>query len=507
MNAMTSLPLYRHAALRRIEATHAADALMQRAGQAAADWAASLAGGQDRAILILAGPGNNGGDAFDMARRLRERSFDLCLVCGGAADTLPPDAAAARQRYLAAGGSMVDDIPEDPRWSLIVDGLFGIGLTRPPEDRYARWIGLANRLAERDACPLLALDCPSGLDTETGTALAPTIRASHTLTFIAAKPGLYTADGPDHCGQIRIADLALDVRAEAEPDGHIISRHDFAERLKPRRRNSHKGSFGNAGILGGAKSMVGAAFLAGRAALKLGAGRTYVGLLDGDAPAVDLQQPELMLRRADTLLQADLQALACGPGLGRSAEALRLLEQSLKAPVHLVLDADALNLLAEDGRLEGNLYNRVGPAILTPHPAEAYRQAYRKPGQQGLHPLRQNYPLRQPAARHHQRHSRFLENGSRDAQSRIAARGSSRPAARVAGTDAGASRSQAPRPAPGTGRRLSCRLPDGRPAPAADSAQPALQCGQIHRTGQRHPGRGAYGRPTGIPGSRHRHRH
>ena len=373
MNAMTSLPLYRHATLRRIEATHAADALMQRAGHAAADWAASLSGEQGRAVLVLAGPGNNGGDAFDMARRLRERFFNICLAFAGDAERLPPDAAAARQRYLAAGGSIVDDIPEDPRWSLIVDGLFGIGLTRPPEGRYARWIGLANRLAERDACPLLSLDCPSGLDAETGIALAPTIRASHTLTFIAAKPGLYTADGPDHCGQIRIADLALDVRAEAEPDGHIVSRHDFAERLKPRRRNSHKGSFGNAGILGGAKSMVGAAFLAGRAALKLGAGRTYIGLLDGDAPAVDLQQPELMLRRADTLLQTDLQALACGPGLGRSSEALRLLEQSLKAPVHLVLDADALNLLAEDGRLEGNLYNRVGPAILTPHPAEAAR--------------------------------------------------------------------------------------------------------------------------------------
>jgi NAD(P)H-hydrate repair Nnr-like enzyme with NAD(P)H-hydrate dehydratase domain len=149
------------------------------------------------------------------------------------------------------------------------------------------------------------------------------------------------------------------------PDGWLLSRDDFAERLKPRRRNTHKGSFGNAGVLGGAKSD-GRRRLSGRScALKLGAGRVYVGLLDGEAPAVDLQQPELMLRRADVLLQTDLQALACGPGLGRSSEALRLLEQSLKAPVQLVLDADALNLLADDGRLEGNLTNRVGPAILT----------------------------------------------------------------------------------------------------------------------------------------------
>ncbi len=370
---MTATALYQYAKLRQIETAHAADALMQRAGLAAADWAAALAGDKNRPILVLAGPGNNGGDAFEMARLLGERFFDISLVFAGDPGKLPADAAAAYQRYVEAGGLATDTILEEPHWSLIVDGLFGIGLTRPPEGRYAQWIATANRLAERDHCPLLALDCPSGLDAETGTALSPAIRASHTLSFIAAKPGLYTADGPDCCGSIRIADLALNALAECPPDGHLVSHRDFAERLKPRRRNTHKGSFGNAGILGGAKSMVGAAFLAGRAALKLGAGRTYLGLLDSEAPAVDLQQPELMLRRADTLLQCDLQALACGPGLGRSSEALRLLEQSLKAPLQLVLDADALNLLAEDGRLEGKLYNRVGPAILTPHPAEAAR--------------------------------------------------------------------------------------------------------------------------------------
>lgn len=370
---MTATALYQTPKLRQIETAHAADALMQRAGLASADWAAALAGEKNRPILVLAGPGNNGGDAFEMARLLGERFFDICLVFAGDPGKLPADAAAACRRYIEAGGHTVDTIPDEPHWSLIVDGLFGIGLTRSPEGRYAQWIATANRLAERDCCPLLALDCPSGLNAETGTALSPTIRASHTLSFIAAKPGLHTADGPDYCGSIRIAELGLDARAERLPDGHLVSRHDFAERLKPRRLNTHKGSFGNAGILGGAKSMVGAAFLAGRAALKLGAGRTYVGLLDSEAPAVDLQQPELMLRRADTLLQCDLQALACGPGLGRSAEALRLLEQSLKAPLQLVLDADALNLLAEDGRLEGNLTNRVGPAILTPHPAEAAR--------------------------------------------------------------------------------------------------------------------------------------
>jgi hydroxyethylthiazole kinase-like uncharacterized protein yjeF len=365
--------LYQSPSLRQIESRHAHEALMQRAGAAAADWAVSLAGERNHPVLILVGPGNNGGDAFEVARLLRQRFFDVRVIFAGDAGKLPTDAAAARQAFSAAGGVTTTSIPDDVRWSLIIDGLFGIGLTRAPEGCYAQWISTANRLAERDNCPLLALDCPSGLNADTGTSFAPCIQASHTITFIAGKPGLLTADGPDCSGEIRVADLALSPANELEPDGHIVTLADFSARLKPRRSNTHKGSFGSVGILGGGKTMVGAAFLAGRAALKLGAGRVYLGLLDADAPTVDLLQPELMMRRADTLLQADLQALACGPGLGRSSEALRLLEQSLKAPVQLVLDADALNMLAEDGRLEGNLYNRVGPAIMTPHPAEAAR--------------------------------------------------------------------------------------------------------------------------------------
>lgn len=365
--------LYQSPSLRQIESRHAHEALMQRAGAAAADWAVCLAGERNHPVLILAGPGNNGGDAFEVARLLRQRFFEVRVVFAGDAGKLPTDAAAARQAFIAAGGVTTTAIPDDIQWSLIIDGLFGIGLTRAPEGSYAQWITTANRLAERDNCPLLALDCPSGLNADTGTSFTPCIQASHTITFIAGKPGLLTADGPDCSGEIRVADLALNPANELEPDGHVVALADFSTRLKPRRNNTHKGSFGSVGILGGGKTMVGAAFLAGRAALKMGAGRVYLGLLDADAPTVDLLQPELMMRRADTLLQADLQALACGPGLGRSSEALRLLEQSLKAPVQLVLDADALNMLAEDGRLEGNLYNRVGPAIMTPHPAEAAR--------------------------------------------------------------------------------------------------------------------------------------
>ena len=357
--------------LRHIEALHATEPLMQRAGLAAADLACELATDRNRPVLVLAGPGNNGGDAIEAARLLRERFFDVRVVFGGKAEALPTDAAAAYRRFTETGGKTLTEIPDEPHWALIVDGLFGIGLRRAPEGRYAEWIAAANRLAEHDNCPLLALDCPSGLDADTGNVLGTAIRASHTITFISGKPGLLTADGPDHSGEVTVADL--DIPPGTPADGKLLSRTDFADRLTPRRRNTHKGSFGSAGILGGGKAMVVAALLAGRAALKLGAGRVYVGLHDPEPPAVDLVQPELMLRRADALWQVELQALACGPGLGQSGEAVRLVEQALKCPLPLVLDADALNILASDGRLEGNLSNRIAPAILTPHPAEAAR--------------------------------------------------------------------------------------------------------------------------------------
>ncbi len=361
--------LYFSRTLRRIEAEHADAPLMQRAGAAAAEWAAQLCDERCPNILVLAGPGNNGGDALEAASLLRQKSFPVTVVLCAAPESLPSDAQAACQRFFAGGGSTVTSIPEHAHWGLIIDGLFGIGLSRAPGERYASLIAAVNR----KNCPILALDCPSGLNADTGFAFSPCIQASHTLTFIGMKPGLLTADGPDHCGEVRLATLDIASSAKNPPDGRQLGTDDFSQHLAPRARNTHKGSFGSVGILGGSKSMLGAALLAGRAALKLGAGRVYLGLLDPDAPAVDVQYPELMLRRADTLLATDLRAVACGPGLGRSSEATRLLEQAIKAPLPLVLDADAINLLAEDGRLEGNLYNRVGPVILTPHPAEAAR--------------------------------------------------------------------------------------------------------------------------------------
>ena len=366
--------LFLSPSLRRLETACADVPLMLRAGTAAAALAHHLQSDDSVPVLVLAGPGNNGGDAFVAARLLRAQGRRVQLVApDGPEHPLPADAQAARAEFLASGGSITTEIPDCATWGLIIDGLFGIGLKRAPAGHHAACITTMNRLAQRDNCPLLALDCPSGLDADSGQAARPTVQATHTLCFIGLHPGLYTNDGPDYSGDIQLAPLDLPLDETIQPDGHLLRRETFAAHLRPRRRNSHKGSYGSVGVLGGSRAMAGAAFLSARAALMLGAGRVYLGLLDADAPSVDLLQPELMLRRPDQLLTADLHALACGPGLGQSSEATDHLEQALKSPLPLVLDADALNLLAHDGRLQGNLYNRIAPALLTPHPAEAAR--------------------------------------------------------------------------------------------------------------------------------------
>ncbi|MDR3352246.1 MAG: NAD(P)H-hydrate dehydratase [Zoogloeaceae bacterium] len=369
---MNITALFFSKSLRRIEAAHGTEGLMGYAGAAAAEFARQLLE-RNAPVLVLVGPGNNGGDALVMARHLRERRVEVCVIMIANPATLPEEAAQAYRDFTAAGGVTHATIPLDCAWGLIVDGLFGIGLARALEHGYAKLVEAANALADEYRCPVLALDVPSGLNADTGLAARPTIHASHTLTFLRAKPGLFTADGPDYCGEIQICDLGLTDGETGAPDGNLVSRKSFARCLVPRRRNSHKGNYGTVGIIGGARSMMGAVILAGRAAIKLGAGRVLLSFLDDRAPQVEFEQPELILRNPETMFEAGLNALVCGPGLGRSLQAAELLERTLATPVPLVLDADALNILAFEEGMQTRVAMHPAPVILTPHPAEAGR--------------------------------------------------------------------------------------------------------------------------------------
>ena len=220
---------------------------------------------------------------------------------------------------------------------------------------------------------MLALDLPSGLDADTGACGGPVVQATHTATFIALKPGLLTADGVDAAGKVTLHDLGIDARAHAPATGAFVTWPVARQWLHRRRRNTHKGSFGTLGIVGGAAGMAGAALLAGRAALFAGAGKVKLGFLVESAPSIDFGQPELMLRTADEVLRGESTALVVGPGAGQSRLAADHLGRALSKPVPMVLDADALNLLALEPGLAGRLRNRGHPTLLTPHPAEAAR--------------------------------------------------------------------------------------------------------------------------------------
>ena len=366
-----SQPIYDTTAMRDIESRHAGSepSLMERAGAAAVLQALTFVAPDGPPPLIACGPGNNGGDGFVVARLLRERGITPVVVFAGDEAKLPSDARQALARYRGAGGAISDEIPQRP-FSLAVDALFGIGLLRPLEGAFATLVARINGLG----CPVLALDLPSGLCADTGRVLGCAVRADATATFIALKPGLLTLDGPDQCGAISVCDLDLAPESTLPARGRSVTPELFASRLKPRPKNSHKGMMGGVGILGGAPGMAGAALLAGRAALKLGAGRVYVGLLDGTALAVDTGQPELMLRRpAEMLSPGCVTALAVGPGLGQGAEARDLLKQALSTDLPLVLDADALNLLAAHPVLAKQVRRRTAATLITPHPLEAAR--------------------------------------------------------------------------------------------------------------------------------------
>jgi hydroxyethylthiazole kinase-like uncharacterized protein yjeF len=276
----------------------------------------------------------------------------------------------AYRAFIAAGGATVAVAPRT-RPALVVDGIFGIGLTRSPGPPYAALVEWANG----SDGPILALDVPTGLDAVTGTAHAPTIRASATVTFIALKAGLLTGDGPDYSGAVSVQTLGLTAGAGAH--GHRLDWPVLAATLPPvlarRARNVNKGTFGTLGILGGTEGMAGALILAGRAAMRTGAGKVWLGFLMADPPKLDTGMPELMLRHAGTVLDAQPDALVVGPGLGTSDAARSLLLRALALPVPVALDADALNLIARDPALRAATQARTAPTLATPHPGEAAR--------------------------------------------------------------------------------------------------------------------------------------
>lgn len=373
------LPVYFTQEIREIEQLAAAlphpPCLMEKAGLAAARIAHDkLLGNDKNKVLVLAGPGNNGGDAFVTARYLHNWGYQVTTVFTGERAKLSQDAKQALENWLSTGGELHSAMPPAGQWHLIIDGLFGIGLDyqkHPLNEKYQQLIQTVNSMH----LPVLALDLPSGLSADSGIAPYAAIKATITATFIGLKPGLLTQAGCEYAGEIILCGLDLEAASLKSAQSWLLDQ-TMAKRLlpSPRPASSHKGMFGSIGIIGGAAGMVGAALLAGSAALKLGAGRIYLGLIAEQPLSIDPTQPELMLRPAEELFELNhLNCLIVGPGLGKEIAACLCLERALLTSLSLVLDADALNLIASHSDLAKILRTRPAPVVLTPHAAEAAR--------------------------------------------------------------------------------------------------------------------------------------
>ena len=386
ISRLQSYPLFDSAATRVLEQATgrllAPHTLMQRAGLAVAKLALALVP-HARTVWVACGPGNNGGDGLEAALHLHRSGKKVVVTWSGDETRMPPDALSALLRARSAGVVFFGAPP--PHWDCCIDALLGTGLRGGSQGRIADWI----RLMNHSLAPILAVDVPTGLSPDTGQYAMPSVaenlypdcaKASFTLSLMTLKPGLFTAAGRDKAGEVWFSDLGVELplnplvlqgQATAGQTPCALLGGPPAMRVRP--HASHKGSYGDVTVIGGARGMTGAALLAASAALNGGAGRVFLGLLDDDTLCVDPLQPELMIRLVDTL---DLSAgvIVCGCGGGQLVTAW--LPNVLSSASHLVLDADALNGISGDAQLQSKLaarYGRAQQTVLTPHPLEAAR--------------------------------------------------------------------------------------------------------------------------------------
>ncbi len=341
--------------------------LMRRAGQAA--WREVLEHWpQAQRVLVVCGPGNNGGDGYEIACHAQEAGRWVCVV------RLPAHAprSACAQRacadYEAAGGQIVAFAGDLAPADVLVDALFGIGLARAPDDAVATLIAAINA----HPAPVLALDAPSGIDVDRGSAPGAAVIATRTLEFIAAKAGLRTGAALDHVGARALATLDVTPAHGGAACAEGLQIQALSRWLRPRARDSHKGAHGRVLCVGGDHGSGGAIVLCAQAAARSGAGWTQVATRAAHVSALLARLPEAMVDAVDdgaalALRLPGADVVAIGPGLGQGEWGQQLLASALAAAKPLVLDADALNLLAR------HPHALRADAILTPHPGEAAR--------------------------------------------------------------------------------------------------------------------------------------
>lgn len=375
--ATSSLPqiLYSTSAVRELERIAIQERnvagleLMERAGQSAFDLM-SERWPQAKRVVVLCGMGNNGGDGYILARLAKQAQLDVCIMQLGDKSKLKGDALAAATKCHAL------DLQSEPyqpsiieKADVVVDALLGTGLDREVDGDWRIAIEDINRISEAT----LSLDIPSGLNADTGAVMGVAVKADACITFIAMKPGLMTAEGPAHCGELSFSDLAVpeDIYEQVTSAARCISVDELKTFLPRRERSTHKGQCGHVLVIGGDYGFAGAVRMAAEAAMRVGAGLVTVATRPEHAYNLPLARPELMtsaVTSAEDLnpLLSRANVIVIGPGLGQSEWASSIIAKILQTKLPLVIDADALNLLSLEPCVSDGW-------VLTPHPGEAAR--------------------------------------------------------------------------------------------------------------------------------------
>ncbi|KTD64378.1 bifunctional ADP-dependent NAD(P)H-hydrate dehydratase/NAD(P)H-hydrate epimerase [Legionella spiritensis] len=318
-------------------------------------------------LAVFCGSGNNAGDGYVLARLAHENGYDVTIHQYKKIEDLPDPARHAALEAVSAGVvcQCLDD-PLDSDTDLIIDALLGIGLQGMVKEPLLAAINQIND----SGLPVLSIDIPSGLDSDTGRMMGACVRASVTITFIGKKLGMFTLDGPDHCGELIADDLQLQAYLTSLiPAARILDNSLPGDLLKKRPRNSHKGMFGHVLAIGGGFGMPGAIYLAAAAALRVGAGLVTIATRPEHEGFMLANLPEAMVSGIDDvaeLLPLLAKATVCliGPGLGEDEWAVNLFKLVMASQLPMVIDASALHILADNPQHDDNW-------ILTPHPGEA----------------------------------------------------------------------------------------------------------------------------------------
>jgi len=323
-------------------------------------------------VSIFCGSGNNAGDGYLLAGLLAQRGLEVVVVQVGDPDKLGSDASAARDFCAQSPVSIIKPENLSDCGELVVDALLGTGFSGPIKEDYASAIQIINQSGK----PVLSLDIPTGLCSNTGKAAVPCVRADLTVTFIACKTGLMTGDGPEYAGKVVLDLLGISDEVYDRVDSLVecLNLAELRKHLVRRKRNSHKGVYGRLLLIGSDSNMPGALLMTGESALRCGAGLVTLATRKENIPGIQARRPELMVQEVND--QADLlpllekaDALVAGPGMGTNEWSRSLLAVVLKSNLPMVLDADALNIMAQCPEMRTN----TEQCIITPHPGEAAR--------------------------------------------------------------------------------------------------------------------------------------